>query len=118
MLLKEAITIVAICLLASVGQTSFAQSNEPPLVDAPEPPTLPEPVRSGEVLEPDVTIVHGEKETVYEYRVNGELRAIKVVPDGAPAYYLVDGDGDGALDTQRHALAPDFLINSWVLFQW
>ncbi len=118
MLLNRAIGFLAMCVLASAGSPLFAQTNEPTLVDAPEPPALPEPVRSGEVLEPDVTIVHGQKETVYEYRVNGELRAIKVVPDGAPAYYLVDGDGDGALDTQRHALAPDFLINTWVLFQW
>ena len=89
--------LAAVLLATSVS--AFAQAPGTTFADAPEPPDLPEPVRSGEPLdEPQVTIVRGEKETVYEYRVNGELRAMRVVPDNAPAYYLVDADGDGNTD--------------------
>ncbi len=85
---------------------------------APEPPPLPQRVQSGEVFEPDVIIIQRKEETVHEYRVNGRLRAIKVVPKNAPVYYLVDADGDGELETRQAEISPDFLINKWVLFRW
>ena len=106
-------------LLGLLPALAFAQQAVPPdLEDVPEPPPLPEPVKSGEVLEPEVTIVRRERSTVYEYRVNGQLRAIKVVPDRGRPYFLVDADGDGRLETTRSALAPDFLVPAWVLFSW
>jgi len=95
-----------------------AQSDAPALEPLPEPPAIPEPVESGEILEPDVRIVRGERRTITEYRVNGVLRAIKVEPDNAPPYYLVDADGDGNLETRTRGLGPDFLIPQWVLFTW
>ncbi|HEY5700780.1 MAG TPA: DUF2782 domain-containing protein, partial [Gammaproteobacteria bacterium] len=73
----------------------MAQTQEPALPEAPEPPPLPQRVQSGESLEPEVTIIRRQEETVTEYRVNGKLQAIKVQPNNAPAYYLVDADGDG-----------------------
>ncbi len=85
---------------------------------APEPPPLPQRVQSGEVMEPDVIIIQRKEETVHEYRVNGRLRAVKVVPKNAPIYYLVDADGDGELETRQSEISPDFLINRWVLFRW
>jgi len=95
-------------------------SDAPPALEAvPEPPPLPERVRSGEALEPDVRIVRREGATVTEYRVNGELRAIKVQPDGdfAP-YFLYDTDGDGRLDRRNDRFDPDLLIPHWVIFSW
>ena len=80
----------------------------------PEPPPR---VQSGEPLEPEVRIIIREKETVTEYRLNGKLRAIRVEPSVGPAYYLVDTDGDGDLDT-RGELDGDLLIPQWVLFSW
>lgn len=101
-------------LLASAA---FAQQSEP-LEAVPEPPELPQPLQSGETIEPDVTIVRGEEETVVEYRVNGELRAVKIIPDVGPVYYLADADGDGSLETKAYPQAPDFLVNQWVIFSW
>ncbi len=80
---------------------------------------MPERVRSGEALEPDVRIVRKEKTTVTEYRLNGALRAVKVQPDGDfPPYYLYDTDGDGRLDRRAARFDPDLLIPSWVIFSW
>ena len=95
-----------------------AQSQEPPLQEAPEPPELPQRVQSGETLEPDVTIIRRRQETVTEYRVNGKLRAIKVQPRNAPAYYLVDSDGDGTPESRRDGFDEDILIPQWVIFSW
>jgi hypothetical protein len=40
----------------------------------------------------DVTIIAGEDRTVYEYRQNGQLRMVRIVPAFGPPYYLVPAD--------------------------
>ncbi len=95
------------------GGAVFAQTAT--VVDEVPPPP---PIVSGETLEPDVTIVQKKDRVVREYRVNGQLRAIRVDPQDGPSYYLVDGDGDGRLDAEKHIFGPGFWINSWVLFSW
>lgn len=100
------------CALISVA--SAQEEAATPVEEVPVPP----PIRSGETLEPDVTIVRTEEQVIYEYRVAGQLRAVKVVPSVGPAYYLTDADGDGRLESQRHEYAPRFWINSWRLFSW
>ncbi len=102
---------------AALTQKLGAQS-PPALEPVPDPPPIPEPVRSGESLEPEVTIIRRARETVTEYRLNGRLQAIKVEPENAPAYYLVDTDGDGDLETRRSAYGPDFLIPMWIIMSW
>jgi len=62
----------------------------------------------------EIVIRHGEKEVFYEYRVNGQLMEIKVVPEIGPEYYLVPADGGGWVqDTES-----DLLVPSWVIFRW
>ena len=41
---------------------------------------------------PDIVLVESEKRTVYEYRQNGRLTMIKVVPKKGKPYYLVPED--------------------------
>jgi hypothetical protein len=94
-----------------------AQPDDLGLQPVPEPPPLPSKVESGQTLDPDVTIIQGPRHTVHEYRVNGKLYAIKVVPKNAPSYYLVDTNGDGSLDF-REELTGNFFIPQWVLFSW
>ncbi|WP_353569837.1 DUF2782 domain-containing protein [Candidatus Albibeggiatoa sp. nov. BB20] len=105
--------------------------------DVPPPPTITEAsARSPEVnnvveaqptdrelleqaeLEPQVTIIRRERDTVEEYRVNGVLKMVKVIPDFGPAYYLVDNDGDGQLETSRFAIDPNAQLPQWILFSW
>jgi len=108
-----------LCLVLPLllGTAAVAQENTQ-LEAVPEPPPLPERLQSGETIEPDVTIVRGDKQTVMEYRINGQLRAIKVIPDVGPPYYLVDANGDGTLETRNDRLGGNFLLNQWVIFSW
>jgi len=69
-------------------------------------------------LEPKVTIIQSDQDTFQEYRVNGKLYMIEVVPKHGRPYYLVDADGDGSLESRRSELDPDFLIPQWTLFRW
>lgn len=64
---------------------------------------------------PAIVIRSGDDDAVfYEYRVNGELREIRVEPKNAPVYYLVPAEGGGWIrETESQLLIP-----SWVLFRW
>lgn len=69
----------------------------------------------GEIHGPDVTIIAGEERTIYEYRQNGELRMIKIVPNWGKPYYLVPRDRTtGFGDLER----AEMLLPSWVLFEF
>ncbi len=88
------------------------------LLAVPEPPEIPEAVRSGEALEPEVTIVQRGENTVEEFRINGRLFKIRITPSSGPPYYLIDTDGDGLLETRRDNDITDINIPQWVLFSW
>lgn len=110
--------IVALFAGAVFLEDVAAQSPPSDLKPVPNPPSVPERVQSGETLEPEVTIIRRAGETVTEYRINGRLQAIKVDRDNAPAYFLVDTDGDGDLETRRDAYGPDILIPMWRILSW
>ena len=82
----------------------------------PEPPELPDPLESGENIEPVVTIIRKDDATIEEYRVNGNLYMVKVTPFVGPSYYLIDNNGDGQL-SRRNQL-DDPVVPTWVLFRW
>jgi len=87
----------------------------------PEPPDLPMPVESGEILEseaPEITIKRRGQKTIQEYRVNGVLYMVKIVPDAGPSYYLVDSDGDGNMNVRKTDLNKTIKVPQWVLFRW
>ncbi|BBL69942.1 DUF2782 domain-containing protein [Methylogaea oryzae] len=84
----------------------------------PEQPDLPAPVQNGENIEPDITIVKRGKDTIQEYRVNGKLYMVKIIPSIGPAYYLLDTDGDGNMDVRRSNLESGLKTPQWVLFSW
>jgi hypothetical protein len=90
----------------------------PGLQEVPEPPELPSRVESGEVLEPEVTIVPQKEGTVEEYRINGVLYMVKVIPKKGPPYYLIDNDGDGVLESRRSQLYDNYNVPQWVIFSW
>jgi len=63
----------------------------------------------------DVEIVVGEERTIFEYRVNGYLTMIKVVPKVGKPYYMVPADGSPhyrSLDYSRK------LYPSWIILEW
>ena len=75
-----------------------------------------QPVYAQEALAgPDVTIIAGQHEVVYEFRQNGVLRMIRVVPTWGKPYYLVPQDptrGNGDLD-QADALVPSWTLREF-----
>ena len=114
---SEAIIKLSFLSLILISNTSLAEQdqNSPPV---PEPPELPMPVQSGETLEPDITIIRKGKKTIQEYRKNGELYMIKIVPAIGPAYYLLDTTGDGNMDVRSSDLNKGNKINQWKILEW
>lgn len=85
---------------------------------AEHPPEAVPPMDEAEVLAPTVTIREDKHSVTEEYRRNGQVYMIKVIPRKGRPYFLVDADGDGVLDSRRNDLEPDVMIPSWVLFRW
>ncbi|MGB0237844.1 MAG: DUF2782 domain-containing protein [Cycloclasticus sp.] len=110
--------ILAVFLVSTPLYTSFASANETPPAVLPEPPELPSQIVSGENMSPDITITRKKKETITEYSVNGSVYMVKISPENAPAYYMIDTDGDGNLETRRSALEKGMNIPQWLLFSW
>lgn len=108
-------TLLLIWLLAP-GILYAIDDRAPELI--PDPPDLPPPVESGETLEPDITIIRRGKKTIQEYRINGDLYMVKIIPDVGPPYYLLDTDGDGNMDVRRSDLEDGIQVPQWVIFSW
>ena len=91
--------LTKICLPALLGATLLSSS------------------AAAEELErgPDVVIIQGEDRVVYEFRQNGELRMIRVVPRWGKPYYLVPRDNTrGFGDLER----ADMLLPQWVIAEF
>lgn len=62
----------------------------------------------------DIEIVQGEDKTIYEYRQNGVLMMIKVVPKKGRAYYMVPAGGAHFEDLDHEkSLYPQWTIVEW-----
>lgn len=105
----------ALLLLAAGPALADAAPGE--FEPAPAPPELPEPLASGESIEPQVTIIRKDDALIEEYRINGALYMVKVTPNTGPAYYLIDNDGDGRMDT-RSSDMENVIVPQWVLLTW
>ncbi len=64
---------------------------------------------------PDVTIIEGEERTIYEYRQNGNLRMVKIVPNWGKPYYLYPRDGTTGFGDLEKA---DMLLPTWVIIEF
>lgn len=64
---------------------------------------------------PDVTIIAGEERTVFEFRQNGQLRMVRVVPKWGKPYYLVPRDQTSGFGDLERA---DMLLPSWVIAEF
>jgi hypothetical protein len=101
----------ALAWLFAAG-VAFADDRQP--LEAPAPPPQ---LQSGQALEPEVTIRRTPRETVYEYRVSGQLYLVRVQPRIGPPYHFIDTNGDGELE-YRPGEPVRNNINQWILFQW
>ena len=82
---------------------------------APSPATFRPSGPPPEFRGPDVTLIAGEERTVHEYRHNGQLRMIKVVPKRGKPYYLVPRDHTRGWGDLEQA---DALQAEWVLWEF
>ena len=110
--MKKILSLTILLLSASLSAEEVRLED---LSDAPPPPSV---VDSGETLEPEITIINRNEETIEEYRINGSLYMIKVTPALGPSYYLIDNDGDGVMDTNMSEIYSDFVVPQWVIFSW
>ena len=85
--------------------------------DIAKPPVIPEPLEDGKSIEPEINIIQKSDRTVEEYRVNGQLYMIKVIPKVGYPYYYIDTDGDGSLDSKQFELQSG-LVPNWILLRW
>lgn len=112
MLLQLKLSLSLLLLMLFASPAIYAADNILP------PPPLPEePQKSTEIPEPEVKIIHKKDSIIEEYRINGQIRYIKIIPSKGPAYYMVDTDGDGEVDRRFNDLENP-PINQWILFQW
>ena len=64
---------------------------------------------------PDVTLIEGEERTIYEYRQNGQLRLVKIIPRNGRPYFLAPLDpskGFGDFDK------ADFVVPQWEIVRF
>ncbi len=107
---------------AVTAETKKGESGKPgaskPVV--PEPPPLPEnynppeaPDDAAQELEPEITITT-KGDTIYEeYRLNGRLYMVKIIPAKGKPYYLIDYEGNGRFS--RSDLESSIVIPMWVI---
>ncbi len=65
--------------------------------------------------EDQIELIEGKDRLVYEYRQNGQLTMIKIVPKKGRPYYMVPLDGNQNIDGLDHEkkLYPQWIIKEW-----
>jgi hypothetical protein len=92
----------------------LAAQQPPKLEPLPEPPPPPPGLALDPALEPQVTITTRGEDKVEEYRVNGQLYAVKVTPPHGVPYWLMDATGDGTM-MRRDSLDSGLRVPQWVI---
>ena len=114
------IQLLAVLVCSAMVTSAIAQSKEHPkpkdlqvVDDVPAPPQ----VKDDPNFEAKVTTTKKGTDTIEEYRINGKLYKMRVVPANGPAYFLVDAKGDGSF---ARVDGPDLkmAVPTWVLFEW
>ena len=53
-------------------------------------------------------------DVITEYRVQGQLRMVRVQPAHGPTYYMIDRNGDGHMDSNKGNVSPVyFKLYGW-----
>ena len=111
----------SVALVASLAAAvAIAQPAPPPPPLPPEgAPGVAQPFGGDPSLEPQVTIIRRDTETVEEVRIGGELKFVRVTPLHGRTYYLVpDTVGGGTQFIRRDSLDTSVRVPQWVLLSW
>lgn len=95
----RSVLLFGLCLSSALlAETENAAPPPPPL----DLTALPPKVEPDDALVPEITIKATEDgDRVEEYRENGRLLFVRVVPKRGIPYTLIDADGDGEVDRPR-----------------
>lgn len=108
---------------AATADDDFPLAKPPPVTPAPPPPAdTPAPTTRGyvpadEAPEPEVRIIDRGDALIEEYRVNGRLYMVRIIPRFGLPYYLVDTNGDGSFDMRTNDL-DSISTPMWVIYSW
>jgi hypothetical protein len=112
--IKHAVVLLCLFLMPHLALAANTPDNLEPLEEVPPPPK----VVDGEALEgePQVTIRKKGKDTIEEYRINGELYMMKVTPEHGVPYYLHKEDQDGSW--VNSGPNKPMSIPKWIIFRF
>jgi hypothetical protein len=106
-------------LAVSYAVTAAAQQAPPPPKLEPLPEAAPPPpeIAADPDLQPQITTIQRENETIEEYRVNGQLNMVKVIPRHGRPYYLIPDSAKGGF-VRYDSLDSGLKVPQWVLFSF
>ena len=115
---KKSFLNVLICtaFLSLTPQLAFAATPaDAELLEEVQPPPR---IQEGEALddEPEITIRKKGKQTIQEYRMNGELYMMKITPEHGVPYYLHKEDQHS--DWVNVGPNPPLAVPKWILFRF
>ena len=114
--LARPVTLAVMVLLCGVAVAQPVPP--PPPLPAESAPNVGQPFAGDPALEPQVTIIRRENETVEEVRIGGELRFVRVTPLHGKPYFLVP-DGNGGQFIRRNTLDTTAVkVPMWMLLSW
>ena len=62
----------------------------------------------------EATRTESNGDVISEYRVQGQLRMVRVQPAHGPVYYMIDRNGDGHMDSNKGNVSPVyFKLYGW-----
>ena len=113
------LSFIVIALLVSVSIMAQSAEKKDSDKEAKKPVQEAPKVQPGYVPRSDITIIEGENRLVKEYRINGQLRAVKVTPtNGFPPYYLIDREGNGQFFKVGPDMGKEVIVPNWILIEW
>jgi hypothetical protein len=112
LVLLTAPTALAETPVHGTGNRATVDAPPPPPPENYNPPSVPD-LPGAEQPEPEVTITTKGTEIHEEYRLNGRLYMIKVIPAKGKPYYLIDHEGGGQF--RRSDFEPRIAIPMWVI---
>jgi hypothetical protein len=113
--MKKSLMLLMFSLITPV------MAEEPPVLEPlPDEASLPAStgISDESQMQPEVTITKRDDAVVHEYRMNGQLYMVKIIPSHGYPYYLMDSDGDGSLESRYNQIDPDLVVPRWMIFRW
>jgi Protein of unknown function (DUF2782) len=109
--------LVILCVLPALALAAdkARPTDLQPLEEVQPPPNTLDSADDS-TLEPQITIRKKGKETVEEYRINGELYMMKITPEHGVPYYMHKADQNGGW--LNDGPNPPLSVPKWVIFRF